>query len=59
MVCLVQSVILEEKKSFHRIPPTTTMIFKAEEYNASIEYHWVPFMVDSDSYHATYHTVLR
>ncbi|GKV44772.1 hypothetical protein SLEP1_g51928 [Rubroshorea leprosula] len=57
MVCLVQSVILEEKKSFRRIPPT--MIFKAEEYNASIECHWAPFMVDSDSYHATYHTILK
>ncbi|GKV08650.1 hypothetical protein SLEP1_g20254 [Rubroshorea leprosula] len=57
MVCLVQSAIPEGEKSFHRIPPTK--IFKAEEYNASIEYYWAPFIVESNSDHATNHTVLR
>ncbi|KAF7836662.1 protein trichome birefringence-like 31 [Senna tora] len=55
MVCLVQSAIPEGKKSFHRIPPMK--IFKAEEYNASIEYYWAPFIVESISDHATNHTV--
>lgn len=55
MVCMVQSVIPEKKKSFHRIPPMK--IFKAEEYNASIEYYWAPFIVESISDHATNHTV--
>ncbi|KAK4850866.1 hypothetical protein QYF36_010465 [Acer negundo] len=57
MVCMVQSVIPEGKKSFHRIPPMK--IFKAEEYNASIEYYWAPFIVESISDHATKHTVLK
>ncbi|KAH9802316.1 protein trichome birefringence-like 31 [Citrus sinensis] len=57
MVCMVQSVIPEGKKSFHRIPPMK--IFKAEEYNASIEYYWAPFIVESISDHATNHTVLK
>ncbi|KAH7544051.1 hypothetical protein JRO89_XS15G0095400 [Xanthoceras sorbifolium] len=57
MVCMVQSVIPEGKKSFQRIPPMK--IFKAEEYNASIEYYWAPFLVESISDHATKHTVLK
>ncbi|GLU15395.1 hypothetical protein SLE2022_318900 [Rubroshorea leprosula] len=57
MVCVMQSVIPKEKKSFHRIPPMKT--FKAEEYNASIEYHWASFILESNSCHATYHTVPR
>ncbi|XP_028785658.1 protein trichome birefringence-like 31 [Neltuma alba] len=55
MVCLVQSVIPEGKKSLHRIPPMK--IFKIEEYDASIEYYWAPFIVESISDHATNHTV--
>ncbi|XP_010553117.1 PREDICTED: protein trichome birefringence-like 31 [Tarenaya hassleriana] len=55
MVCMVQSVIPEGKKSFHRIPPMK--IFKAEEYDATIEYYWAPFIVESISDHATKHTV--
>ncbi|KAI5605172.1 hypothetical protein BDE02_01G334000 [Populus trichocarpa] len=57
MVCMVQSVIPDGKKSFHRIPPMK--IFKAEEYNATIEYYWAPFIVESISDHATNHTVLK
>ncbi|KAJ1400831.1 PMR5 N-terminal domain [Sesbania bispinosa] len=55
MICLVQSVIPEGKKSLQRIPPMK--IFKAEEFNATIEYYWAPFIVESISDHATNHTV--
>ncbi|XWS10945.1 hypothetical protein CRYUN_Cryun38cG0041900 [Craigia yunnanensis] len=57
MVCLVQSVIPKGKKSLKRIPPRK--IFKAKEYNASIEYYWAPFIVESNSDHATNHTVRK
>ncbi|KAJ7981804.1 Trichome birefringence-like family [Quillaja saponaria] len=57
MVCLVQSVIPEGKKSLQRVPPMK--IFKAEEFDASIEYYWAPFIVESISDHATNHTVLK
>ncbi|GKU91017.1 hypothetical protein SLEP1_g4947 [Rubroshorea leprosula] len=30
-------------------------IFKAEEYNASTAYYWEPFMLESNSNHATNH----
>ncbi|XP_061339421.1 protein trichome birefringence-like 31 [Gastrolobium bilobum] len=55
LICLVQSIIPEGKKSLQRIPPMK--IFKAEEFNASIEYYWAPFIVESISDHATNHTV--
>ncbi|KAB2032481.1 hypothetical protein ES319_D05G377100v1 [Gossypium barbadense] len=57
MVCLVQSVVPKGKKSFKRDPPRK--IFKAKEYNATIEYYWAPFIVESISDHATNHTVLK
>ncbi|XP_058747413.1 protein trichome birefringence-like 31 [Vicia villosa] len=55
MICLVQSVIPEGKKSLTRIPPRK--IFKSEDFNVSIEYYWAPFLVESISDHATNHTV--
>ncbi|PSS16373.1 Protein trichome birefringence-like [Actinidia chinensis var. chinensis] len=57
MVCLVQSVLPDGEKSLKRIPPRK--IFTAKEYNASIEYFWAPFIVDSTSDNATNHTVLK
>ncbi|KAK3036284.1 hypothetical protein RJ639_031256 [Escallonia herrerae] len=57
MVCLVQSVIPDGKKSLQKIPPRK--IFRAEDFNASIEFYWAPFVVESNSDHATNHTVLR
>ncbi|KAI8552481.1 hypothetical protein RHMOL_Rhmol06G0269800 [Rhododendron molle] len=57
MVCLVQSVIPDGKKSLERIPPRK--IFTAKEYNASIEYFWAPFIVESNSDNATNHTVVK
>ncbi|XP_059277184.1 protein trichome birefringence-like 31 isoform X2 [Lycium ferocissimum] len=57
MVCLVQSVIADGDHSTIRVPPRK--IFRIEEFNASIEYYWAPFMVESISDHATNHTVLK
>ncbi|XP_060209269.1 protein trichome birefringence-like 31 [Lycium barbarum] len=57
MVCLVQSVIADGDDSIIRVPPRK--IFRIEEFNASIEYYWAPFMVESISDHATNHTVLK
>ncbi|CAN0921702.1 Protein trichome birefringence-like 31 [Linum grandiflorum] len=55
MVCMIQSVIPARRKSFHRVPPMK--IFKALEWNVTIEYYWAPFIVESISDHATNHTV--
>ncbi|KAL0362633.1 UNVERIFIED_CONTAM: protein trichome birefringence-like 31 [Sesamum calycinum] len=58
MVCLVQSAIPSDvRRSLQRIPPRK--VFKVEEFNATIEYYWAPFIVESISDHATNHTVLK
>ncbi|KAI3857365.1 hypothetical protein MKW92_000659 [Papaver armeniacum] len=57
MVCLIQSAIPDGKKSIQRIPPRK--IFKAEDFNATIEFYWAPFIVESNSDHAVKHTVQK
>ncbi|XP_024967347.1 protein trichome birefringence-like 35 [Cynara cardunculus var. scolymus] len=47
MLCLLQSVIPAEKKSITPNAPLT--IFRAEEYNATIEFQWAPLLVESNS----------
>ncbi|OVA02723.1 PMR5 N-terminal domain [Macleaya cordata] len=46
-VCLVQSVIPAEKKSLRR--GRSHSVFKAKEYNATVEFYWAPFLVESNS----------
>ncbi|PPE02243.1 hypothetical protein GOBAR_DD00702 [Gossypium barbadense] len=46
MVCMVQSIIPPEKKSFSYASYTT--VFKMEDYNATMEFYWAPFLVESN-----------
>ncbi|GFP79622.1 protein trichome birefringence-like 31 [Phtheirospermum japonicum] len=58
MICLVQSALPNDvKTSLRRIPPRK--VFKVEEFNATIEYYWAPFMIESISDNATNHTVFK
>ncbi|KAE8728888.1 Protein trichome birefringence-like 34 [Hibiscus syriacus] len=47
MVCLVDSVIAPAFRSMHN--NGSINIFKATEYNATIEFYWSPLMVESNS----------
>ncbi|KAI3921612.1 hypothetical protein MKW92_023069 [Papaver armeniacum] len=47
-VCLVQSVIPPEQKTMRRHGRSHT-VFKAKEYNATIEFYWAPFLIESNS----------
>uniref|UniRef100_A0A1J3E7L8 Protein trichome birefringence-like 35 n=1 Tax=Noccaea caerulescens TaxID=107243 RepID=A0A1J3E7L8_NOCCA len=47
MVCLLQSVIPREKQSMSPNAPLT--IFRAEDYNATVEFLWAPLLVESNS----------
>lgn len=47
MVCLLQSVIPADKRSMS--PNAHLTVFRAEEYNASVEFLWAPLLVDSNS----------
>ncbi|XP_072999657.1 protein trichome birefringence-like 31 isoform X2 [Typha latifolia] len=57
MVCLIQSGVADNKKFLHKDPPRK--IFVAEEFNASIEFYWAPFLVESNADHATKHRVQK
>ncbi|KAL6519468.1 Transducin (beta)-like 3 [Orobanche gracilis] len=46
-VCLVESVIPQKQKSMKR--GRVHSVFKVEEYNATIEFYWAPFLVESNS----------
>ncbi|GAA0148602.1 hypothetical protein LIER_07996 [Lithospermum erythrorhizon] len=47
MVCLLQSVIPATKQSM--TPNAQLTIFRAEDYNASVEFLWAPLLVESNS----------
>ncbi|XP_031484944.1 protein trichome birefringence-like 35 [Nymphaea colorata] len=47
MVCLLQSVIPKDQK--YMTPNSHLTIFKAKEYNASVEFYWAPLLVESNS----------
>ncbi|MFS7997321.1 putative PMR5 domain, PC-Esterase [Helianthus anomalus] len=47
MLCLLESVIPANKKSITPNAPLT--IFRAEEYNATVEFQWAPLIVESNS----------
>ncbi|KAH7514692.1 hypothetical protein FEM48_Zijuj11G0116800 [Ziziphus jujuba var. spinosa] len=47
MVCLLQSVIPPDKRSMS--PNAHLTIFRAEEYNATVEFLWAPLLVESNS----------
>ncbi|XP_039144318.1 protein trichome birefringence-like 33 isoform X1 [Dioscorea cayenensis subsp. rotundata] len=55
MVCLLHRVIPENSKSFETIDSLT--VFKAKNYNASIEFYWAPFLVESNSDDAVVHRI--
>ncbi|CAA2985839.1 protein trichome birefringence-like 3 [Olea europaea var. sylvestris] len=46
-VCLVESMIPQHQKSMKR--GHMHSVFKAKEYNATIEFYWAPFLVESNS----------
>ncbi|KAM1038239.1 hypothetical protein ACFX2I_032842 [Malus domestica] len=47
LVCMVESIIPENQKSIQRGRSHT--VFRAKEYNATIEFYWAPFLVESNS----------
>ncbi|WVZ67181.1 hypothetical protein U9M48_016298 [Paspalum notatum var. saurae] len=59
MVCLVQSAVPRGQKTLHKFVNNGSLnIFKAHEYNATVEFYWAPFLVQSNSDDPQVHSVL-
>ncbi|KAI3783477.1 hypothetical protein L1987_42560 [Smallanthus sonchifolius] len=56
MVCLVQSVANPGRKSL--IKTGSLSIFRIEDYNATVEFYWAPFLVESNSDDPELHSIL-
>ncbi|KAL1217842.1 Protein trichome birefringence-like 28 [Cardamine amara subsp. amara] len=56
MVCLVQSVIPPGRKSLNRTGSLT--VFQIQDYNATVEFYWAPFLVESNSDNPKIHSIV-
>ncbi|CAN6320365.1 unnamed protein product [Urochloa humidicola] len=58
MVCLVQSVIPKGQKTLTKfVNGGSSNVFYAHEYNATVEFYWAPFLVESNSDNPKVHSV--
>lgn len=57
MVCLVQSVVPPGRKSLNKTGSLS--VFKIEDYNATVEFYWAPFLVESNSDDPNMHSILN
>ncbi|KAK6786472.1 hypothetical protein RDI58_014997 [Solanum bulbocastanum] len=57
MVCLVQSVVLSARKSLNKTGSLS--IFTIQDYNATVEFYWAPFLVESNSDDPNMHSILN
>ncbi|KAL3717002.1 hypothetical protein ACJRO7_008562 [Eucalyptus globulus] len=55
MVCMVQSAIPPDLKSLSYHYNASLVVFRAHEYNATIEYYWAPMLVESNCDNAVSH----
>lgn len=57
MICLVQSVAPPGRKSLTK--NGSLSIFRIDDYNATVEFYWAPFLVESNSDDPTMHSILN
>ncbi|KAH0665462.1 hypothetical protein KY290_030002 [Solanum tuberosum] len=57
MVCLVQSVVPSARKSLSKTGSLS--IFTIQDYNATVEFYWAPFLVESNSDDPNMHSILN
>ncbi|KAH6777794.1 trichome birefringence-like protein [Perilla frutescens var. frutescens] len=57
MICLVQSAAPPSRKSLTK--NGSLSVFRIEDYNATVEFYWAPFLVESNSDDPTMHSILN
>ncbi|KAJ9539793.1 hypothetical protein OSB04_026299 [Centaurea solstitialis] len=57
MVCMAQSIIPPGRKSLNKTGSLS--VFRIEDYNATVEFYWAPFLVESNSDDPTMHSILN
>ncbi|XP_057804619.1 xylan O-acetyltransferase 1-like isoform X2 [Salvia miltiorrhiza] len=57
MICLVQSVVPPGRKSLNK--NGSLSVFRIEDYNATVEFYWAPFLVESNSDDPNMHSILN
>ncbi|KAK5795680.1 CAS1 domain-containing 1 [Gossypium arboreum] len=57
MVCLLHRLIPEDKKSMETYNNDALTVFRAKDYNATIEFYWAPFLLESNSDNAVVHRI--
>ncbi|XP_022958430.1 protein ESKIMO 1-like isoform X2 [Cucurbita moschata] len=57
MVCLVQSMVPPGRKSLNKTG--SLAVFKLHDYNATVEFYWAPFLVESNSDDPKMHSILN
>ncbi|KAJ0045532.1 hypothetical protein Pint_06532 [Pistacia integerrima] len=57
MICLVQSAVPRGRKSLNKTG--SLAVFRIEDYNATVEFYWAPFLVRSNSDDPTMHSILN
>ncbi|KZV45009.1 protein ESKIMO 1 [Dorcoceras hygrometricum] len=57
MICFVQSAAAPGRKSL--IKNGSLSVFRMEDYNATVEFYWAPFLVESNSDDPTMHSILN
>ncbi|XP_011035919.1 PREDICTED: protein ESKIMO 1-like isoform X2 [Populus euphratica] len=57
MVCFVQSLIPPGRKSLNKTG--SLAVFRIEDYNATVEFYWAPFLVESNSDDPNRHSILN
>ncbi|OEL15351.1 Protein ESKIMO 1 [Dichanthelium oligosanthes] len=59
MVCMVQSVVPRGQKTLLKFVNNGSLnVFTAHEYNATVEFYWAPFLVQSNSDDPQVHSVM-
>ncbi|PSR93209.1 Protein ESKIMO like [Actinidia chinensis var. chinensis] len=57
MICLVQSVVPKGRKSLTKTGSLS--VFRIKDYNATVEFYWAPFLVESNSDDPDTHSILN